>query len=386
MSDSEKGGTPNPWAVCNTMAKKHGWDQAKTEACILSMKKEYGIPMEHGEADFLAVTKFEDAMALQEIVEFVRENPVVMDIPGSFFDLADEVIDFMSAPFSVYGGKRYLATKLAPHVPKTKRYVEPFMGSAAIMFAKDPAPEEILTDVDPQKIFGMNFLKNVTDIQRQQLLKKNWNNSKEWFLKVRDWKPDNDVDRFFRYMFLQWVSFGAMGKSWARSAYEPGRAARYIEQRMPRFKERLKNVNIHLMDWKQSIQKFDSPDTFFYLDPPHIGTDNKNADHFKEPSAQELFQVISRIRGKWMMSNADVPDLRKLFAKFNVMSIGIPTQVNQISSAPRVRGELVISNFPMRLSGIASTPQPQPQPAPKPQVIAAQESQDHNPFGVASFP
>lgn len=374
MADEPKKPAMNPWAVCNAMAKRNGWDDKKTEECILSVKKSQGIPIhkkqeefeEESKATFDGAIQMDDSNPFFDIWAVPKESAVDMDAP---FELpSDDFLDFISAPFSVYGGKRFLAAKIAPLIPSTKRYVEPFAGSAAVLFARQPTGEEILTDVDPQKIFGMQFLKTYTEAQRQALLKKDWNNSRELFNRVRDWKPTDPVDKFYRYMFCQWVSFGAMGKSWARSCYEPGRAMRYIETKMSKFQARLKNVRIELMDWKDSIKKHDSPETFFYIDPPYIGTHNKNADYFKEPSAQDLFNVISQIKGKWLMSNADVPELRRLFAKYAVKQINVPTQINQVSAgAKRNRAELIIGNYSFQLPAVS----PAPHPA---MAIAAQES------------
>jgi hypothetical protein len=36
----------NPFAVCQSMAKKHGWDKAKTEKCILKLKEKPGATYE----------------------------------------------------------------------------------------------------------------------------------------------------------------------------------------------------------------------------------------------------------------------------------------------------------------------------------------------------
>lgn len=304
---------------------------------------------------------FTDFLPLYDLWMVPRQNPKLFLMSEGFFDLPwtdDEILDFMAAPFSVYGGKRFLAGKIAPLIPPHERYVEPFAGAAAVLFAKEPSREEILTDIDPQKIFGLNFLKTMTEEQRKALMRKDWENSKERFDALRDSKPVNPVDRFYRYMYCQWVSFGAMGKHWAKSCYEPGRAIRYFETKAPRFKERLKNVRIELMDWKDSIKRFDVPGAFFYIDPPYIGTQNKGADFFHEPSAKELFGTIQGIKGKWILSNHDVPELKRMFSRFHVRKVDVPTRVDQVHPEARhVRGELLISNFPTQVQqrSIAAT-------------------------------
>jgi DNA adenine methylase len=51
-------------------------------------------------------------------------------------------------PTNYYGGKARLAPWIASLLPAHRTYVEPFAGSAAVLFAKRPSPTEILNDLD----------------------------------------------------------------------------------------------------------------------------------------------------------------------------------------------------------------------------------------------
>ena len=55
----------------------------------------------------------------------------------------------MKPPISYYGGKARLAERIASVMQRYKfqRYVEPYGGSAAVLFAKEPSPCEIVNDV-----------------------------------------------------------------------------------------------------------------------------------------------------------------------------------------------------------------------------------------------
>ena len=66
----------------------------------------------------------------------------------------------MRPPFVWYGGKASLAPKLAALMPRHATYVEPFAGSAAALFAKHPAPVEIINDINP---VAVNLLRVIRD-------------------------------------------------------------------------------------------------------------------------------------------------------------------------------------------------------------------------------
>jgi DNA adenine methylase len=63
-------------------------------------------------------------------------------------------------PATYYGGKTRLAGWIASLLPAHRTYLEPFAGSAAVLFAKAPTPTEILNDLDGQVVNFFTVLRD----------------------------------------------------------------------------------------------------------------------------------------------------------------------------------------------------------------------------------
>ncbi len=329
----EKG---NPFAICRAQGKRLDWSKEKIERCILELKQKMGL--KNDEDIVAAFVRFVESYVLPS----VNSPPTFGE---DFFDASNsDVLEFMAAPFSVYGGKRYLAAKISPLIPPHRRYVEPFAGAAAIMFAKEKSEEEILVDVDKDKLNALGILKSFDDGEIKKLAGMDWQASKSLFTSLKESNPSDRMGRFRRFMYLTWNSFGRRRDSFAFSS--PMDVQGYFEKKMPKYRDRLKDVRIFEGDWKKAVEKFDAPSTFFYFDPPYIGTSNKRAEHFKEPSARELADVLKGVKGKFLLSNTDVPEIRDEFSQFTVHSVNVPTRVDQVhADSKKVRKELLIGNF-----------------------------------------
>lgn len=202
--------------------------------------------------------------------------------------------------FGSPGGKSYLAPRIAAMMPPHKTYVEPFAGGAAVFFRKEPSQKEVLSDKDAEIAFAFKFLRDMTPDQWKRLEKKDWVKRQRTFDKVKASKPKDDVERFYRFYYLRRASFGKGGKSF--STADEGKPIGI--DRLQRVGERLKNTKVYSTDAKSLIDKYDSPDTFFYLDPPYpnrafIGQTFKD---WTEDDLKVLISKLQCIEGKFALS------------------------------------------------------------------------------------
>jgi DNA adenine methylase len=318
-----------------------------------------------------------------------RDNLPLIRLDDLAFGCDEDSLEFMQPPYSVYGGKRFLGPRIAAALPPHNRYVEPMAGAAAVFFAKHPAREEILSDVDAEKVFALRFLKLHTERDRQHLAAYRWTPNKRLFHKLKEAKGiTRPVDRFYQFLYLRWNSFGSHGESFAMAAGGTRKWRPYIEKKMPAFQQRMRSTRVHRMDYAEAIRRFDSPDALFYFDPPYVKTMNRGSN-FGAVDPAKMAEAMKPMKGKWILSNADSPDVVKANEGHCVRYVDVATQVNQVSKSkpggqgPHNRRELVIANFELPPSLGRKTSEPEISPAKKPPQQASIAAAERTPSTIA---
>ena len=234
----------------------------------------------------------------------------------------------MKAPIGRRGGKRNLALRLIEMFPDGyNTYVEPFVGGGQVFYRTPKVPNEIINDLDKDMYIIHKGLRDKTDYIQKNI---NRNVTKADFDKLKTKTDPTSVIARYRASFL------ALGKDF-NSLREGGNKADYTP-----YKERLKGVKIFNKDYSGIIKKYDSSDTFFYLDPPYEPTGKlKDYKDYVEP--MDLFKSLQRLKGKFMLSYNDSPNIRKIFSKYKQRTI--KTKYWEQGGATKNKTELLITNY-----------------------------------------
>lgn len=76
----------------------------------------------------------------------------------------------------------------------------------------------------------------------------------------------------------------------------------------------LKITNVENLDFEDVISKFDSSNTFIYLDPPYWKTENYYSNHdFDREDHERLANVLNKVQGKFALSYYDFELLHEWF-------------------------------------------------------------------------
>ncbi len=78
----------------------------------------------------------------------------------------------------------------------------------------------------------------------------------------------------------------------------------------------LKITHVENMDFADVIEKYDSPNTYFYVDPPYWKTENYYSNHdFDRKDHERLSKSLISMEGKFSLSYYDFPLLSEWFPK-----------------------------------------------------------------------
>jgi DNA adenine methylase len=223
------------------------------------------------------------------------------------------------------GGKSLLAKRIIERIPEHTCYVEPFAGAAWVFFRKRESKVEVLNDINREIV----TLYRCIQWHREELVRYfKWALvSREDFLRFRKADPETltDIQRAARFYYLQQSSFGGTINP-PRFGFTPRLPSRLnlpcIEKYMAAAHLRLCRSYIECLPFDKVIRRYDRPDTFFYVDPPYWGAeDHYGKGVFNREDYGILAALLAGIKGKFLLSLNDTPEVREAFAGFAVEEI-----------------------------------------------------------------
>lgn len=242
------------------------------------------------------------------------------------------------------GGKHYLTKDIIQHFPKNyTTYVEPFIGAGHVFFSlpKENHRLEVINDLDKNIYF---VLKDIQKTTADEIMSLDWKKSKKQFDLLKEFKPKNKIERLYRFLYLNKYSFSGHNNNYA-GKNKPTFRPENLVKKLDAIKERLKNVVLLNQDYKTVIEKYDSENTFFYLDPPYYDVILDGYIH-KDINPEDLLNVVKNIKGKFLLSYNDHPFIQELFKDYIIKNVSI-RYASAISATnnPGKTQELLIKNY-----------------------------------------
>lgn len=223
----------------------------------------------------------------------------------------------MSVPIIPWqGGKRRLAPHILPLLETPhKTYVEPFAGGAAIFFLKQPSKVEVLNDINGELI---NLYMVVRHHLEEFVRHFKWClTSRQIFELEKNKKPGTltDIQRACRFFYLQKLTYGAnvQNRCFGNDKNFPKRFnILRIEEDLSMAHLRLSATVIEHLPWQECVERYDGPETIFYLDPPYLDTAGYGGS-FEFNNYEDISDYARNIKGKMIISHNKNETIEKLF-------------------------------------------------------------------------
>ena len=143
-------------------------------------------------------------------------------------------------------------------------------------------------------------------------------------------------------------------KGWAFSRTGLGGGANRwdsIWERIASLSQRLQQVAIDCIDFRDCIKNWDTELTLFFLDPPYSSSISKGfyGNDLTWQDHKDLARVLAKTRGKWMLIYDDIPKLRELYRDFEISRISSKLASQKVpKGASRVDlHQILIVNYPL---------------------------------------
>jgi len=251
-------------------------------------------------------------------------------------------------PVKWHGGKFYLWRWIIDQFPPHHTYVEPFGGAASVLLNKKPAPVEVYNDLDQRITRLFRVIRDHGDELQRRLTLSPYSEAE--FEQADD--PAEDEIEQARRDFVRWrLSIGGRGTGFSETLHRVRRGMAdvvsgylsAIDENLPKIVERLRTVQILSRPAIEVIEKWDSPETLFYCDPPYVhetrhetsqnvyGVELTSDDH------RALADALKAVKGKVILSGYPGQLYRDLYSGWRKKWKEIPNHAAGGASKAKMR-------------------------------------------------
>lgn len=218
--------------------------------------------------------------------------------------------DNLRTPITYYGGKQNMLRHILPKLPEHNIYVEPFFGGGAVFWAKEPSKSEIINDINNRLITFYKVLKYDFE-QISMLVDETFHSRALHGISREEYK--SQAEEIVRPIACAWAIWTQAHQSFSSQigstfGYDrKGATALRLYNKKNSFteayRERLKRVTIESYDALRVMKTYDSPGTFYYIDPPYVSSDQGHYSGYTNESFLELLDFCSKMEGHFLLSS-----------------------------------------------------------------------------------
>lgn len=244
----------------------------------------------------------------------------------------------LKPPIARMGGKSKLRNEIIQQLPEHKCYCEVFFGAGWVYFGKEASKVEVINDRDSNLVNFFRVLKFHSP-EFERLLKYEVN-ARATFNFYKNSSVETDIQKAVQFFYKISNSFGSRGNHYGYAPSKPPRQHSRLD--FGRISERIQKTYIENLDFEELIQKYDREYTVFFCDPPYYELTGYEIQ-FEKKDHLRLQNLLSGIKGKFLLTINDHPFIRELYHKFNVKEVKTVYTVSK--TANKEVNELIVTNY-----------------------------------------
>ena len=266
---------------------------------------------------------------------------------------SEAMVPFLKWP----GGKRWFVQKHLNLLPKQyDRYIEPFLGGAAVFFNLRPA-NAILSDANSELIATYLAIKDNWKAVLNEMRRHHRNHSSSYYYVVRDSKPKKPHTRAARFLYLNRTCWNGLYRVNQQGRFNvPIGTRTNVVRDSDNFEAvsaSLQKATLLAADFEEVIGLTGKGDLLF-IDPPY--TVKHNSNNFLKYN-QDLFSWSDQIRlrdcvvqacardAQVVMTNANHSSIRQLYRKaFTMLTAKRRSDIAADSNKRNYAQELILIN------------------------------------------
>ncbi len=260
------------------------------------------------------------------------------------------------------GGKQQILKKLAAFLPddvRERRYFEPFAGAASLFLAIKPT-SGCLADANSLLISCYECVCNNPDLIHRYLQEHLRYNSEEYYYEIRTvFNETNNIStaQAARFIYLNKACFNGIyrvNQSGEFNVPYGHKDPPAIPSRdtLRAVSEAIAQVELSSGSYEETLAMAQGGN-FVYLDPPYPPLNGTSYfthytpecfNHDDHTRLADVFLELSNRGCLVMMSNADTPRIRELFADFNFNTLDVTRYISCKSIKHQVK-EIIVTNY-----------------------------------------
>lgn len=212
-----------------------------------------------------------------------------------------------------------MARRIANLLPPHTVYVEPFVGGGAVLFAKG----------HPEATNSHHYREVINDHDESLIaLYRALQKDKKLLHKLEQTPYARSEHAKAKKLKTPWAKFVRLAMSfanvehggWGTGVFGVNSASTWHRRVSELWAtvERLRAVHIECDDALAVIERWDSPQTCFYLDPPYPGTNQGDYAGYTTKNFHDLVHTLKHARGSFVLSNYDQPGVPKRWKRHEI--------------------------------------------------------------------